>query len=105
MSAETTPFLMTSALEWHKGPALGGVGTAGCREDGTALWWDGEMLLIVVDLSNNDREVALVHISCDEDYFSVTDVTTGDAYGEWGPESWSWWAKITDTNLPPKLIL
>lgn len=103
MNTDTTPYLINASLEWHKGPALGGIGTAGCLKDGTALWWDGELLLIVVDLGAGDMEIALVSISCDCDYFSVTDSTTGDSYDAWGPESWSWWAKIggETKNLPP----
>jgi hypothetical protein len=89
-----------TALTWHKGPASGGVGTAGSREDGTSLWWDGDLLLILVE-TNSGRETALVSISCDEHYFSVIDANTGDAYGDWGPESWSWWAKLESVNLPP----
>ena len=87
-------------LEWHKGPAEGGTGTAGkCGETGKHLWWNGDRLLIIVE-TNQGREIAVVDIEADEDYFNVRDASTGETYDAWEPESWSWWAKLTKRNLP-----
>lgn len=92
------------SLVWHRGPAEGGHGTGGPNEEGiestASQWWDGETLLIIVE-TNKGREFAVVHIAADEDYFRVTDASTGDIYDAWGPESWSWWAKLDKKNLPP----
>jgi endonuclease YncB( thermonuclease family) len=87
-------------LQWHKGPAEGGQGSAGKNEDGVPQWWDGDRLLIIVETSEG-REIAVVDINADEDYFDVRDASTGDTYDAWGPECWSWWAKLTKHNLPP----
>jgi endonuclease YncB( thermonuclease family) len=86
-----------ATLSWQKGPANGGVGTAGER-GGVSQWYDGDLLLIIVE-TNSGREIAVVGISCDEDWFSVTDKSTGDEYDAWAPEQWAWWARLTD--LPP----
>lgn len=97
--AVATGDLFCAPLEWHKGPAEGGQGTAGKNEDGVPQWWDGDRLLIIVE-TNQGREIAVVDISADEDYFDVRDASTGDTYDAWGPECWSWWAKLTRHNLP-----
>lgn len=91
-----------ASLEWHKGPAEGGQGTAAKNEDGVPQWWDGDRLLIIVE-TDNGREIAVVDISADEDYFCVRDASTGDTYDAWGPGCWSWWAKLTEHNLPPNV--
>lgn len=89
-----------ASLEWHRGPAEGGTGTAGrCEETGKHLWWNGDRLLVVVE-TNQGREIAVVDIEADEDYFNVRDASTGETYDAWEPESWSWWAKLTKRNLP-----
>lgn len=88
-------------LEWHPGPANGGVGTAG-EKNGVSQWWDGDILLIIVE-TNSGREFAVVHISADgDDYFEVRDASTGDDYDAWSPDEWSWWAKLDEKNLPPQ---
>lgn len=92
---------MKAEIEWHKGPALGGVGTAG-TENGISQWYDGDHLLIIVDTDNGGnpvREIATVYINADEDLFEVRDASTHDIYDAWGPESWSWWAKL-DGKMP-----
>jgi hypothetical protein len=83
-----------AAGPWHKGPANGGQGTAGER-NGVAQWWDGDLLLIVVE-TNSGRDIAAVRISCDVHFFSVTDVSTGDEYSDWMPDQWAWWARISE---------
>lgn len=93
--------LFCASLEWHKGPALGGEGTAGKdKETGAPLWWNDDCLLIVVE-TNSGRELAIVNIDCDEDYWRVIEATTGEDYWDWGPECWAWWAYIRKA-LPPQ---
>ncbi len=91
--------IFKGTIIWHKGPALGGTGTAPC-EEGKPRWYDGDTLTIIID-TNNGREIAVVNICADEDFFSVTDASSGDTYDAWEPESWAWWAKLEDKNLPP----
>ena len=86
---------------WNKGPALGGGGTAGpCTERWpSGLWVDGDTLLIAVEVTNRKTEdtrweYAAVSISCDQHYFEVNDMSTGEGYDDWDPASWSWWARI-----------
>ena len=85
-------------LDWHKGPAEGGTGTAPDAKDGKDMWWDGDTLLVIVE-TNKCREIVVLNVSADEDDFSVTDCY-GDYYSDWGPECWSWWAKLDKNNLP-----
>jgi len=98
--AVDTASALFGVLEWHKGPANGGKGTAGTASDGTPRWWSDERLIIVIE-TNMGREIAIVDIDCDVDDFSVKDASTGDDYDAWTPDSWAWWAKLTDRNLPP----
>lgn len=92
--------LFGASLEWRKGPAEDGEGTAGKNDEGVPQWYDGDRLLIVIE-TNNGREIAVVDICADENDFSVKDASSGDEYDAWSPESWSWWAKLTKHNLPP----
>lgn len=92
--------LLGVPLEWHKGPASGGSGTAETASDGTPQWYDGDRLIILIE-TNHGQEIAVVDIDCDEHYFSAKDASSGDEYDAWGPESWSWWAKLTPRHLPP----
>lgn len=87
-------------LEWHEGPARGGQGTSGSDEDGYSRWYDGDRLMIIVE-TNVGRQMAIVDIDADEHYFRVTDASTEDSYDAWGPEDWSWWARLDKKNLPP----
>lgn len=89
---------MIAELQWHPGPARGGEGTAGAK-DGVSQWFDGDLLLIIVE-TNGGREFAVVRIDCDEHYFSVYDASSGDDHAAWGPESWEWYAKLDESNLP-----
>jgi hypothetical protein len=91
---------MKTELEWHEGPARGGLGTAGKNADGVAQWFNGDRLLLIID-TNKGREIAVVDISADEDVFDVHDASTGDLFDAWEPHSWSWWAKLDKRNLPP----
>lgn len=90
---------MTATLNWVKGPALGGVGTAGIK-DGVPQWRDGDMLLVLVETNHGD-ELHVFYISCDEGFFSVE-----DSYGDcpWEPECWSWYAVLKDSDLPKKEV-
>lgn len=88
-------------LEWHKGPAEGGTGTAG-KENGVDMWWDGDALLIVVGTSL-DREIALVSVNADEDQLSLTCLNTGECFDAWTLSDVSWWAKLDDKTLPPRV--
>lgn len=91
--------LDAKTLKWHKGPALGGEGTAGKNDEGVPQWYDGDRLLIIVETTGDD-EMAIVDIIADEDLFQVKDATTGDTYDAWEPAQWSWWAKFNKHNLP-----
>lgn len=90
---------MKTEIEWIKGPALGGEGTAGKNEEGVPQWYDGDRLLILIE-TNKGREIAVVDLDCDEHYFNVTDASSGDVYDAWEPSSWSWYAKLNSKNLP-----
>lgn len=90
----------TFTLEWHPGPAQGGGGTAGKDANGVSSWYNGDRLMIIID-TNKGREVAVVDIDCDEDYFRVNDAGSGESYDAWGPYDWLWWAELTDKNMPP----
>lgn len=89
-------------LVWQDGPARGGGGTAGKDDNGVAQWYDGDHLLIVVETEKSGREMAVVYITADEDLLEVRDSSTHDIYDAWGPESWSYWAKL-DGKLPGEL--
>lgn len=85
---------------WYPGPENGGGGTAGpCSEKHpSGTWWDGDQLLVAVNVRNNQTglewtEYHAVQIVCDEESFSVEEIGTGDDIG-WGPESWAWWMRI-----------
>ena len=95
--------LFCASLEWHKGPAENGEGTAGKDEEtGAPLFYNGDRLLLIIE-TNKGREIAVVDIDCDEDYFRVTAASSGDDFDAWGPEAWSWWAKLDKRNTPPAL--
>jgi hypothetical protein len=93
---------MKTELEWHKGPALGGGGTAGI-EDGVAQWYSGDRIMIIIE-RDEGRAYAVVDIDCDEHYFRVLDAASGDTFEAGDPSSWSWWAKLDKKNLPPVLV-
>lgn len=85
---------------WNKGPANGGAGTAGPRseEHPGGLWWDGDALLVVVEVTNNKTgeewlEYHAVQIICDVEFFGVSSLNGDDDCG-WPPESWSWWLRL-----------
>ena len=94
--------LFGASLEWHKGPAEAGAGTAETNDEGLPQWYSGDRLLIIIE-TNRGREIAVVDIDADEHYFRVTDASSGDIYDAWQPEDWSWWAKLTKHNLPPNV--
>ena len=87
-----TPTFLTQNLEWKKGPALGGPGTAGVNASGISQWWDGDMLLIAVE-TNSGVEIYLVVIYADDECFDVR-TPGGDSFSEWDPESWSYYAVL-----------
>ena len=82
--AQETP--MATTLRWVEGPSRGGEGTAGKDS-----WWDGDTLLVVIELSGRERETHLVHVSADE-YVSFNDPDGNDI--GWGPEAISWYANL-----------
>ncbi len=67
----------SAILAWHKGPAGGGEGTAGKDENGAPLFYNDDRLLLIIE-TNKGREIAVVDIDCDEDYFDVRDAPTGE---------------------------
>lgn len=83
-----------ASLEWHKGTDEG---TAGKNSKGVAQWYDGDTLLAIVE-TNHGREISVVHISCDEHYFSLED-SNGEMWG-WGLDDIEWWARLDKESLP-----
>lgn len=83
----------SSPLEWHRGPANGGEGSAGGDQ-----WYDGHRLLVVVDTNGGEREYALVTVEADG-YADL--MIAEDEPWDWGVQDVSWWAKVEDRHLPP----
>lgn len=93
-------------LVWHPGPAIGGGGTAQDeRRETKNFWWDGDLLLILIELKNA-HFVRLVKVNADGDMLGFVDPDTGDDIG-YSAEDISWWAKVMDAlpTHPPKHIL
>lgn len=86
-------------LLWHKTSEVGG--PAGRNNDGAPLFQNGDRLIIIVETTAG-REMAIVDIDCDEDYFRATDASSGEPFDAWGPNAWTWWAKLDKSNLPPE---
>jgi hypothetical protein len=84
-------------LVWNAGPARGGGGTAGKR-DGVPWWWDGDLLVVVVECRGGPH-VAMVSVYADEDKLDFVDPETGDFSFGYLPDDVSWWAKIEE-SLP-----
>lgn len=63
---------------------------------------DGDQLMIVVELANGGRDIALVNITADDEGTSLRDPLSGDYISEWETDSISWWAKVTKAHLPPE---
>ena len=93
------PVRFHAAITWNLGPANGGEGTAGNR-NGVPWWWDGDLLLVVVD-TNGGPEVSLVRVSADGDQLAFLDAATGDDNFGYTPEDVAWWAKLDP--LPPTI--
>ena len=90
------PDPINKSITWHPGPAIGGGGTAQHEhpESKYSFWWDGELLLIVVELQNEDF-VRLVRVNADGDLLSFQDPDTEDDVG-YSADDISWWAKIDE---------
>lgn len=84
-------------LHWIEGPARGGTGTAGKR-NGIDYWWDGDLLLVVVD-TNGGPETFLVRVYADGDQLAMHDPYTQDDNFGYSPSDVSWYAKV-DKALP-----
>ena len=99
-----SPYSACLGAFWNRGPAQGGSGTQGPASDKYpgGIWGSDDRLFIAVELKSGMIEIAAVWIDCDEDYFTVYDLSTGDTYDAWGPEDWSWWAYIP--ALPNKVL-
>ncbi len=89
----------SASLDWKRGPNHGGEGTAGMR-DGYGWWWDGDMLLCVVEHTSGSRDVFVGVVQADGDMLSLTYPDSGDDTG-WMPDDLTWYAKI-DGLLPPQ---
>lgn len=88
--------LFCGKLEWHH--ISEGIGTAGKDESGVPQWWDGDLVLVIVE-TNRGRDIAVVRISCDEHYFHAYEQNDNDEFG-WMPDQWEWWAKLDKSNFP-----
>lgn len=93
------PQLVRRDLVWHPGPAIGGGGTAQDEhpEAKNSWWWDGDLLLILVELQSEDL-VRLVQVNADGDLLCFQDPDTEDDVG-YSADDISWWAKVMD-SLP-----
>ena len=93
-------------LHWHKGPALGGGGTAGKDKDGNAIWNDGDQLLIIIksepEVGTPWSEIHYVRTFCIDGFMSASDAR-GDEFTDFDPDEWSYWARITPQSLPAEL--
>ena len=91
--------LVRRDLVWHPGPANGGGGTAQDQrpEAKHSWWWDGDLLLILVELQSEDF-VRLVRVNADGDLLCFQDPDTEDDVG-FSADDISWWAKVMD-SLP-----
>lgn len=87
------------SLFWNPGPAQGGGGTSGIR-DGVPWWWDGDLLLVVVE-TNGGPFVRMVKVNADGDQLGFWDPDTGDDNFGYSAEDIMWWAKIEE-SLPRK---
>lgn len=87
-------------LQWHKGPARDGSGTAETK-DGIHYWADGDLLLIIVE-TNSEPETAVVRVSADGLGVDLSCSITGDCFGRIAEEI-SWWARIEEC-LPVKEV-
>ena len=94
-------------IKWHPGPAVGGTGTVlpGLwPQPGDPpqqwKWWDGDLLLVVVDLYST-REIRMVRVSADGDHLAFLDPHTQDDDFGYGSEDIAWWAKLGPDSFPP----
>ncbi len=98
------PILRTvhcSPLVWTAGPSMGGGGTAGGGPK-DSIWWDGDCLLVIVELRGGGRDIAYLHVSADEDSVEFRD-HNGDDWG-WSSEDIAWFAKMEGCHFPPSVI-
>lgn len=91
---------MKKELKWNKGPANGGTGTYGEDNGVGSRWWNGEKLLIVIDLENGRNETHLVIVSADGDNAYLKETLTEDIIFDFTFDDISWWARIEKENLP-----
>jgi len=64
------------------------------------LFYDGQCLLVAVPVCNRTThpngewhyELSIVHVRCDEDYFSIRD-SCGDDWG-WEASDIEWWVEL-----------
>jgi|GEM_PF-2713123 len=85
-----------STLDWKAGPSGGGEGTAGGDR-----WWDGDALLVIVELGSGGREVFVADISADEGRADMVLSASGDDTG-WQLSDIYTYAKLDSSNLPPQ---
>ena len=86
-------------LKWNKGPAQGGGGTAGLRDD--VPWWtDGDLIIAIIETTAG-REFAALRVHADEGLLSFTD-GIGNEFDASSSDI-HWWALLTPLNTPPEL--
>ncbi len=92
---------ITAGITWHKGPGLGGGGSAGTHKDGYALWYDGDRLLMAFPSPLDEDEVCIRAIRIVADGgVSFMDDDTDEQMWDIDPDNILWWAKMNDA-LPP----
>lgn len=82
-------------LVWHRGPFLGGDGTAGGDS-----WYNGQRLLVEYSRGGDTYDHALVEVCADEDGVEFLLAGT-DEVAEFGVDDIRWWALINALNVPP----
>lgn len=83
---------------WNPGPANGGTGTAGNTLDGTPKWWDGQLLLLLVNFEGYHDEF-LVRVNADGNNLSFLDPDSGNDEFPYSDTDIWWWA-VLDDALP-----
>jgi len=93
------PATCSVELVWHRGPAMGGGGTAQDESpDGRPWWWDGDLLLVMV-ATNSGPFVRLVKVNADDEMLSFEDPDSGDDNFGYESRDIAWWARI-ERSLP-----
>jgi hypothetical protein len=84
---------------WHRGPNLGGEGTAGGNN-----WWDGDTLVVIAGDGKENTILALVTVDADEGYVVLRSWEDDEAL-EFGPSEIAWWSKFPEQPSTRKEVI